>query len=189
MWPTYGPNCGPLIDPKIRPTYWPYNIYIYVLLSYYLGQGWPAFVKNTIEIGVSAHLFEKKLRTQKFKGYYLGQVGQLCRNKLGSENNLYLTQIITLKNGIFAFSGPKLCAEMPIFTVLLEHQPSCAPKWAKKRYLFTFCKTQAIKKKAILSQPPTSPTIVFVFFNSSILKDRNIHVDQNTQLRQGKKQR
>ena len=62
------------------------------------------FVQKHYNIWASAHFLEKtKVARQNVGCYYLGQVGHLCCNKFGPDNNTYLAQLITSKHVCFAF--------------------------------------------------------------------------------------
>ena len=81
-----------------------------------------------------------------------------------------------------SFFGPPKCAEIPNFAVFLNIN-QIVLKNGQKWYLLTFCKTQVIWK-TFCCNPQIHPKLVFS--DSSLLKDKNIAVDQNTQLGYGK---
>ena len=113
--------------------------------------------KNTIKIGVSAHL---KNCARKFEVLLSGPSWPfLSCSQLGPDNNTYLAQIITPQNGfVLLFLAFKMCWNTNCYSVF-EHQPKFGKKGAKNDNFFTFCKTQ-VDKKPVLLQPPFWPTIV-----------------------------
>ena len=110
----------------------------------------------------------------------------LCCTKLGPDNNTHLAQI-TFKNVLFCVFGLGKCAEIPIFTVLFEHQPNFARKWAQKRITFRILQNTGYKKNVLL-QPPTWPKIGVFFFSLSFLKEKH-WCWPKTQLKTRKKER
>ena len=93
-------------------------IYIYMLWCYYLGQVWPFEVllsgpslpvyktlfvkKNTINIGVSALFFWKKIARANLRCFSGPSWPFLSCSQLGPDNNTYLAQIMTPQNAFFS---------------------------------------------------------------------------------------
>ena len=90
--------------------------------------------------------------------------------KRGPDNNLYLAQIITNKNGFFLPFLARQNVLKYFFTVSFELQPNFAQKWAPKTITFHICKTQVIKK-TFCCNPELHQKIVFS--NSAFLKDKH----------------
>ena len=123
-----------------------------VFHSYYLGQVCfclNTVCKNTIKIGVSALIKNKKC-AQKFAGLLSGPSWPfLCCNKLGPDNNPNLAQIITLQNGhFFLFLLLKMCWNT-YFTVFFEHQPKCGQKKGKNDNFSHFSKHRLLKNRFV----------------------------------------
>ena len=125
------------------------HIYVYMLWSYYLVQVWPfqgllsgqslffltLFVKNTINIGVSAHFLNKTSCAQKFQRLLSGPSLRLFkRTQLGPDSSPYLDQIITPENVIclqfFAFQN---VLKYLSYSVFFEKQHKLAKNATKKR--------------------------------------------------------
>ena len=99
-------------------------IYIYALWSYQLVQfggliviNWSKFVffktllvKDTINIGVSAHVCIQKLRAQILIVINCSKLALFWDPKLGPVNNPYMDQLITIKNGdVLLFCCLEIC--------------------------------------------------------------------------------
>ena len=107
--------------------------------------------------GAPTHLLIKNCAC-KFNNYWLVQV-VFWTPKLGPVNNPYLDQLITIKNShslFFAFKNVLTYLFYSVFWNIHQNLPKTCPP--KKRQLFTFCKTQAQKKRC---NPPLDQKLVF----------------------------
>ena len=85
------------------------------------------------------------------------------------------------------FWGPIKCVEIPIFTVLFEHQPKFGQNMAKKKDNFSHLAKHRFIKKRFVATPPFSN--MGVFFNLSFLKAKTLMFNKNTNQNRKKKQR
>ena len=140
---------------------------------------------KTIKIGVSAQLLKLKKRTQIFKVNNWAKLGFFLDPQLGPNIDFNLAQLLTLKMVFF----PCFCffksAEIPIVIVFFNINQNLPKKWPQK--LFTFCKTQAHKKKkTFCCNPPFDQILVF---STCFLKPKTKMLNKNITLNQQIKQR
>ena len=103
---------------------------------------------------VYAIYFWQKNARANFNRYYLVQVGLFFDLQLGPDNNPYLDQIMTIKNGIifvFFFLVLKMCWNTYFCCSVFEHQPKFAKKkQGGKDYFSNFAKHRLTQQQKTL---------------------------------------